>query len=118
MRKDLIQDKTFKFAKRILRLFKYLSTEKKEYIISKQILRSGTSIGANVREAKYAQSDKDFISKLSIALKETSETEYWLELMRDEYLTDIEVDAIIPDLIEIIKILTSSINTMKDKMKP
>lgn len=110
MKENVLLEKSFNFAKRIVKLYKYLTNEKKEYILSKQLLRSGTSIGANIREGQYAQSEKDFISKLSIALKEASETEYWLELMEIEYLNENEVRSIKDDLIEIIKILISSIN--------
>ena len=116
MKDNVLIDKTFSFSKRIVKLYKYLTNEKKEYILSKQLLRSGTSIGANIREGKYAQSEKDFISKLSISLKEAAETEYWLELLKDEYLSEAEVNSILPDLIEIIKLLTSIINTMKKKI--
>ena len=87
MRDDVLLSKSMDFAVRIVNLNKYLSQEKKENILSKQLLRSGTSIGANVREAVYAQSRRDFTAKMSIALKEASETEYWLELLnRTEYL--------------------------------
>ena len=116
MKDNVLMDKTLNFSKRIVKLYKYLTLEKKEYILSKQLLKSGTSIGANIREGKYAQSEKDFISKLSISLKEACETEYWLELLKNEYLTEKEVESILPDLIEIIKILTSIIKTMKDKI--
>ena len=78
---SIIRQKTFDFAIRIVKLYKYITTEKKEYVLSKQLLRSGTSIGANVNEALYGQSKKDFISKLHISLKEASETQYWLELL-------------------------------------
>lgn len=116
MKDNVLMDKTFSFSKRIVKLYKYLTSEKHEFVLSKQLLRSGTSIGANVREGKYAQNDKDFISKLSISLKEASETEYWLELLKNEYLTEKQVESILPDLIEIIKILTSIIKTMKKKI--
>lgn len=89
-------EKSMDFAVRIVRLYQYLCREKKEFVMSKQILRSGTSIGANLREAKYAQSTNDFISKNSIALKEVSETEYWLELLfKTDYLTEKEYNATI-----------------------
>jgi four helix bundle protein len=105
-------DKSKAFAIRIIRLFQYLQTEKKEFIMTKQLLRSGTSIGANIRESVYAQSDKDFRSKLKIALKESNETTYWLELLvATDYLTEQEFDSMYSDCIEIIKILTSIINT-------
>jgi four helix bundle protein len=92
-----------------------LQDEKKEYILSKQLLRSGTSIGANVAEAQQAQSRPDFVAKLSISLKETSETIYWLGLLEaTDYLTKAEFDSIISDCVEIEKILTSSIKSLKN----
>jgi len=116
VKENILMKKSFSFSKRVIQMYKYLTLEKKEYILSKQLLRSGTSIGANIREGKYAQSDKDFVSKLSISLKEASETEYWLELLEDEYLSKKEVEEIRSDLIEIIRILTSIIITMKKKL--
>ena len=116
MKENVLMNKTLSFSKRIVKLYKYLTIEKKEYVLSKQLLRSGTSIGANVRESKYAQSDKDFINKLSISLKEASETEYWIELMKDEYLSKKETESIIEELTEILKLLTRIINTMKKKI--
>ena len=102
------------FAKRIVRLYQYLVSEQKETVMSKQILRSGTSIGANIAEAQQAQSRPDFRSKLNIALKETSETVYWLRLLEaTDYLTKSEFESIISDCIEIEKILTVSIRGMK-----
>lgn len=83
MADSLVKDKSFRFAVRIVRLYQYLTKEKKEFVLSKQLLRSGTSIGANVKEAIQAESKADFIHKLSIALKEASETEYWLELLQE-----------------------------------
>ena len=115
MKEDVLSDKSFVFAKRIIKLYKYLTSQKNEYILSKQILRSGTSIGANIREARYAQSHKDFISKLSISLKEASETEYWIELLQEEYISKKETDSIHKDVIELIKLLTKSIKTAKAK---
>ena len=107
-------EKSMDFAVRIVRLYQYLCREKKEFVMSKQILRSGTSIGANLREAKYAQSTNDFISKNSIALKEVSETEYWLELLfKIDYLTEKEYNAINADCSELAKLLTSIIKTTK-----
>lgn len=106
--------KSMNFAVRIVRLYQYLCADKKEFVMSKQLLRSGTSIGANLREAKYAQSASDFISKNSIALKEASETEYWLELLyRTDYLTEKEYGSISADCSEIVKMLTAVINTAK-----
>ena len=88
MKDNVVKDKSLEFAVRIVNLYKFLVNEQKEFVMSKQILRSGTSIGANIREAEQAQSRADFINKLNIALKEANETEYWLELLiRTEYIT-------------------------------
>ena len=107
-------EKSLKFAARIIKLNQYLVKEKKEHIISKQIIRSGTSIGANANEAVYGQSTADFLSKLHIALKETAETEYWLRLLvMSEYISEKEGNSMIEDCLEIKKILISSINTTK-----
>lgn len=108
-----IYEKAFKFSKRIIKLYKYLNENKKEYILSKQLLRSGTSIGANIKEARYAESTKDFIHKLQISLKEASESEYWLELLKNEYLTEEEAESLLNDLKEIIKLLVTSIKKSK-----
>lgn len=102
------------FAIRIVKLYTYLRDTKNEHVLSKQILRSGTSIGANTRESKNAQSKKDFMNKLNIALKEADETEYWLELLyRTDYLTKEEYTSINNDNREIIKILTTIIKKLK-----
>ena len=102
------------YAIRIVNLYKYLTLTKNEHVLSKQLLRSGTSIGANTRESKNAQSRKDFITKLNIALKEADETEYWLELLfRTEYLDEIQYQSMRNDTIELIKILTSIIKRLK-----
>ena len=107
--------KSFDFAIRIVKLYKYLCNNKKEYVLSKQVLRSGTSIGANVAEAQQAQSKADFISKLSIALKETTETKYWLRLLNaTNYLNQSEIKSILDDCIEIEKILTSILRSSKE----
>lgn len=114
MKQSILKDKSKLFALRVIRLYKYLCEEKKEYVLSKQLLRSGTSIGANIAEAFYGQSEADFVAKLSISQKETSETIYWLELLHEsEYLKDNEFDS---DAEELIKLLTSSIKTIKEKM--
>ena len=113
---SVLSDKSYLFALRIVKLHKHLIIQHKEYTLSKQILRSGTSIGALAREAQYAQSIKDFINKLSIALKEANETEYWILLLKDsEYITKKMYENIQPDISELIKILTASINTAKKK---
>lgn len=114
MNENLLIDKSVNFATRIMKLHLYL-LKKKEYIASKQIARSGTSIGANINEANYAQSKADFVFKLHIALKETAETEYWLKvLMKSEYLTKEEATSLLDDCIEIKRILISSIKTAKE----
>ena len=103
------------YAIRIVKLYKYLSDKKKETVLSKQLLRSGTSIGANTRESKNAQSRNDFLNKLNIALKEADETEYWLELLyQTEYLDEKEYQSIQKDTSELIKILTSIIKKLKE----
>lgn len=110
MKESIIKDKSKSFALRIIKLYKYLTitAEQKEYVLSKQALRSGTSIGANVKEALRGQSRPDFRAKMSIALKEASETEYWLELLYEsEYISKEQFDSIIADNLEIIKILMS-----------
>jgi len=115
-RENIIKDKSYAFALRIVKLYKYLVKDHKEYVLSKQLLRSGTSVGALVRESEYAQSKSDFIHKLSIALKEANETEYWLMLLNDaDYLNDKMYQSIKPDIIELLKLLTAIINTSKNK---
>ncbi len=115
---SVLRDKSYLFALRVVKLHKHLITQHKEYTLSRQVLRSGTSVGALVREAQYAQSAKDFINKLSIALKEANEAEYWLMLLADsEYLTKKMHDNIRPDIKELIKMLTASINTTKKKLE-
>ena len=111
---NVILRKSYRFAVRITNLCKYLQTSKREYVISKQLLRAGTSIGANVAESQQAQSTTDFISKLNIALKEASETNYWLNLLKDtDYLSYREFRSIHADCIEILKILSAIIRTSK-----
>ena len=114
---DCLDNKTKEFALRVIKLSRYLMEEKKEYILSKQILRSGTSIGANARERKNAQSKLDFISKLSVSLKEADETAYWLELLVGSgYIDDSMYRSLERDLNEIIALLTASINTARANM--
>ena len=115
---NVIKDKSFKFAVRIVKLYTYLKEQKKEYVLSKQLLRAGTSIGANVREAMNAESKMDFIHKLSISQKETDETLYWLELLKDsEIITDKEFDSIYQDALELLKLLRSIIMKTKTNIK-
>ncbi len=116
MKHNLVQDKSYKFALRIVRLYKYLSDEKKEFVMSKQLVRCGTSIGANIEEALGGVSDADFKHKLSISYKEARETGYWLKLLKDsEYIIETMFDSIFIDCDEICKILYSIIQSLKNK---
>ena len=109
------REKSKRLAIRIVRLYQYLCDEKKEYVLSKQVLRSGTSIGANLAEAETAMSRKDFLAKVYIALKECSETLYWLELLYEtDYLSKQEYESINSDCVEIRKMLSSTTKTMKE----
>ena len=118
MKENLLIDKSIAFAARIIKLHQYLIKNKKETVISKQIIRSGTSIGANINEANYGQSVADFISKMHIALKETAETEYWIKLLyMSEYIDDKISSSLLNDCLEIKKILISSIKTAKENNK-
>jgi len=111
---SVLREKSFHFALRIIKLSQYLQQEHREYILSKQILRSGTSIGALVREAQYAQSKADFLHKLTIALKEANETEYWLLLLvESNYITHAMFKSIAPQIKELLKLLISSTKTIK-----
>jgi len=116
MKKDnIIVEKSKAFALRIIKLYKFLCTEKKEFVLSKQLLRCGTSIGANVKEAIRGQSKADFVAKFGISLKEASEAEYWLELLHEsDYLSDTQFSSIHTDCVELIKLLTAIINTTKE----
>ena len=115
MKESILKSKSFSLAVRIVKLYKYLCEQKKEYVLSKQVLRSGTSVGAMVREAEYSESKADFAHKMGIARKELNETLYWLELLlQTEYITQIEYDSLSTDAIEIIKMLTTSIKTTKN----
>ena len=111
---NIVETKSFSFAVRIVNLYKYLTGKKKEYILSKQLLRSGTSIGANVAEAEQAQSNPDFVSKMSIALKETAETKYWIKLLKATgFLSEKESNSLLADCIELEKILVSIVKFSK-----
>ena len=115
--KNILLEKVDAYSNRIIRLYKYLKDENKEFIMSKQLLRSGTSIGANIVESQSAQSSADFIHKLEIALKEAKETHYWLEkFFAGEYINDVGYQSMSNDNIEIIKLLTSIIVTKKRNM--
>jgi four helix bundle protein len=114
MGESILKTKSYDFASRTVKLSKHLADVRKEYVLSKQVLRSGTSIGANVEEANQAQSKKDFLHKLSIALKEATETNYWLRLLRDSEILEAKIaESLLGDCEEIQKILTASIKTTK-----
>ena len=110
------RNKSKKFAVRIVNLYRYLCEEKKEYVLSKQVLRSGTSIGANLAESEYAISNKDFLSKIYIALKESAETVFWLDLLfQTEYLTETEYNSINEEALELLKMLKATTKTLTKK---
>jgi four helix bundle protein len=114
MRENIIKNKSFSFAIKIVKLYRFLAESKKEFVLSKQVLRSGTSIGANVRESEHAQSKSDFIHKLSISLKEANETEYWIDLLyQSEYINTEYFHELSNDIKEIIRLLISIINSSK-----
>lgn len=117
MRENIIKEKSFKFAIRIVNLYKLLTTERKEFIMSKQLMRSGTSIGANIREAQNGESKADFIHKMAIAQKETDETLYWLELLKEtEYINKEEFESMHTNAQEILKIIRTIILNTKKKI--
>jgi four helix bundle protein len=111
-----LREKSYKFALRIIKLYKYLVAENKEYVLSKQILRSGTAIGALISEAKFGQSKADFISKMHIALKEANETDYWLSLLKDSgYIDEKQYRSLSKEINELISMLVSTVKTLKSK---
>jgi four helix bundle protein len=117
MKESVLREKSYKFALRVIKLYKYMAQEHKEFVLSKQILRSGTSIGANIEESVHAQSKIDFIHKLSIVQKEASETNYWLRLLRDSnYLSEKFAESLLFDCEEVQKLLTASIKTVKNNL--
>lgn len=117
MKNNIIKNKSFEFAIRIVKLYQFLCNDKKEFVLSKQLLRSGTSIGAMVREAEHSESKADFVHKLAIAQKEINETIYWLELLNTtEYLTKQQFESINKDAVEIIKLITSIIKSTKSNI--
>lgn len=114
MSRNIVKDKSFGFAIRIVRLYQFLVTDKKEYVLSKQLLRSGTSVGAMVREAEHAETKKDFIHKMAIAQKEINESIYWLELLKEtDYLKETEFESLNSEAVEIIKLTTTIIKSAK-----
>jgi four helix bundle protein len=117
MSKSVLEEKSFSLALRIVKLNQYLQKDHKEYVLSKQVLRSGTSIGALISEAKYAQSTADYLNKQYIALKEANETKYWILLLKEsEYLNQKMFDSIYPQIEEVIKILVKSTKTLKEQI--
>lgn len=115
MKENVIKEKSYLFALRIVNAYKFLTKEQREFVLSKQVLRNGTAIGALVREAEQAQSKADFISKMNIALKEANETEYWLMLLRDSgFIDDKSFESIHHDCVELIKMLISIVRTTKE----
>ncbi len=118
MKENILKEKAYKFALRIVKLYQYLADEKREFVMSKQVLRSGTSIGSNIEEANQAQSKLDFIHKLSISQKESFETHYWIRILRDSnFLNEKLADSLLRDCEEIQKLITSSIKTSKTNLK-
>ena len=116
-RENPAKAKSYAFALRVVNLYKHLCAQEREYVLSKQVLRSGTSIGANITEGNRAQSRMDFVHKLSVALKEADETEYWLSLLRDsQYITVEQANSLLADCSELQKILTSSLKTAKSNL--
>ena len=118
LKENVIKTKSFDFAVSIIKLYKFLSEKKKEFVLSKQIFRSGTSIGANVNEAQQGQSKKDFLMKMNISLKECSETKYWIELLYvTEYINTEQKDNILNKCIELEKMLTAIVKTTSESLK-
>ncbi len=117
MKRNIIVEKSFEFSVRIVNLYKCLVSEKREYVLSKQLLRSGTSIGANINEAVEGQSKRDFISKMNIALKEARESKYWLELLeRTEYISGEKSKKLLLEIDEIIMILVKIVKTSRERL--
>jgi four helix bundle protein len=115
---SIVADKSFSFAVRIVKLYKYLCNEKKEYVLSKQLLRSGTSIGANIHEGLNGQSKRDFLMKMNIALKEAGETQYWIKLLTaSDILTEHESKSIHEDCVELVRMLTAIVKTTSGNIK-
>lgn len=118
MNKSTVKEKSFNFAIKIVKLYKFLTEEKKEFVIAKQVLKSGTSIGANINEAQQGQSKKDFLMKMNISLKESAETKYWIELLAaTDYINQEQKESIMKDCIEIEKMLTSIVKATSESLK-
>ena len=117
-KESVLKNKSYKFAVRIVKLSQYLQQEKKVFVLNKQILRSGTAVGAIIREAEFAQSDSDYIHKFSIALKEANETDYWLALLYDtEFIDNKLFESLSNDCKELVSMLVSTLKTLKEKLK-
>ena len=113
-KENVVRDKSFDFAVRVVNAYKYLADKKREFVMSQQLLRSGTAIGALVREAEQAESKTDFVHKMSIALKEANETDYWLDLLyKTDYFGENEYQSLKADAVELLKLLVSIINSSK-----
>lgn len=118
MKENILKEKSFQFAIRIINLYKFLKKEHKEFVLSQQIIKSGTSVGAIVRESEHAESLKDFIHKLSIGLKEINETDYWLDLLFSTgFISEKMYNSLKIDCIELLKLLTASVKTSKQRIK-
>lgn len=118
MKENIVKNKSFEFAIRVVKLYQFLCDQQKEFVLSKQLLRSTTSVGAMVREAEHAETKKDFIHKMAIAQKEINETMYWLELLQQtQYLNNEQFESVNNDALEIIKLITSIIKTAKTNIK-
>ncbi|WP_243844172.1 four helix bundle protein [Thermonema lapsum] len=118
VRENIVMNKSYAFALRVINLYKYLTSEKKEFVLSKQLLRSGTAIGALIKESEHAQSKADFISKMNIALKEANETAYWLHLLKDsDFISEKEFESIYSDSEELLKLLVSIVKSSKKNLK-
>ncbi|MCB0536050.1 MAG: four helix bundle protein [Bacteroidetes bacterium] len=118
MKENIVKNKSFEFAIRVVKLYQFLCDQQKEFVLSKQLLRSATSVGAMVREAEHAETKKDFIHKMAIAQKEINETMYWLELLQQtQYLNNEQFESVNNDALEIIKLITSIIKTAKTNIK-
>lgn len=119
MRDNIVKNKSFDFAVRVVKLYQFLCEQKKEFVLSKQLLRSGTSVGAMVREAEHAETKNDFKHKMGIAQKEINETIYWLELLKEtDYLTPEQFESINNDAVQIIKLITAILKSAKSNINP
>jgi four helix bundle protein len=115
---NVVREKSYAFALRIVKVYRYLTEDKREYVLSKQLLRAGTSVGANVEEAVGGQSEKDFAAKLTVAYKEARETHFWIRLLRDsDYLSSPQADSLLADTDELLRIIGSIQKTMKSKIR-